>query len=92
MINRIGERVAEQKISIEVTDAAKDWLAREGFDKVYGARPLRRVIQRQIEDPLSEEILKGTVKPGDTVVVDLQNDMIQITPKKGTLAGSSGQR
>src|SRR5450759_3654718 len=60
----------EQKIKRDVTDAAKDLLAKEGYDRMYGARPLRRVITSRIEDQLSEEVLRGRISRGDTVVVD----------------------
>jgi len=61
-INKLMERLKLQNININVTQEAKEFLVNKGFDKVYGARPLRRAIQRYLEDPLSEEILKGTVK------------------------------
>jgi len=67
MIKEVAIRLAENNISIEVTDEAKEILAKEGFDKMYGARPLRRAIQRYVEDRLSEELLKGTFKTGEKV-------------------------
>ena len=57
-------------LDIEWTDAAKDWLAKEGFDPVFGARPLRRAIQRHVENALSKRILSGELKEGDSVLVD----------------------
>jgi ATP-dependent Clp protease ATP-binding subunit ClpC len=69
-LERLGKHLIELLIMIEVTDAAKDLLAREGYDRMYGARPLRRVITSRIEDPLSEELLRGRISRGDTVVVD----------------------
>jgi ATP-dependent Clp protease ATP-binding subunit ClpC len=60
-----------QELKLEISDAAKDKIAEEGFDKVYGARPLRRVIQRVIEDPLSEELLRFKYKAGDSVLVEV---------------------
>ena len=67
---KLGKRLADQQIKIDVTDAAKDLLAKEGYDRMYGARPLRRVITSRIEDQLSEEVLRGRISRGDTVVVD----------------------
>jgi ATP-dependent Clp protease ATP-binding subunit ClpC len=67
---RLGKRLVDQQITIEVTDAAKDLLAKEGYDRMNGARPLRRVITSRIEDQLSEELLRGRISRGDTVVVD----------------------
>jgi ATP-dependent Clp protease ATP-binding subunit ClpC len=69
-IARLGKQLIELQIIIEVTDAAKDLLAKEGYDRIYGARPLRRVITNRVEDQLSEELLRGRISRGDTVVVD----------------------
>jgi ATP-dependent Clp protease ATP-binding subunit ClpC len=71
MVVRIGKHLLTQELKLEISDKAKDKIAEEGFDKVYGARPMRRVIQRVIEDPLSEELLRFRYKPGDTVLVDV---------------------
>ena len=70
-LNRLIKHLAEQEIALEVTTAAKDKLGEEGFDKAYGARPLRRVITQRIEDQLSENLLRGRMSRGDTVVVDV---------------------
>jgi len=64
--------------SLEITDAAKDWIGDKGFDPVFGARPLRRVIQNEVEDRLSEALLEGRFQPGDTVRIDIQNGEIVI--------------
>jgi ATP-dependent Clp protease ATP-binding subunit ClpB len=56
-----------------VTEKAKEWLAREGFDPAYGARPLKRVIQKEIQDQLAMKILEGKFKEGDTIAVDLDS-------------------
>ena len=70
MLETLKKRVKDMDIDIEFTDAAIDELAKEGFDKVYGARPLRRAIQSKIEDALSELILEGTIKPHSKCTVD----------------------
>ncbi len=70
MLNELGKRLAENDIAIEVTEAARAELVKQGFDQTYGARPLRRAIQRLIEDPLSEAYLRGQFSMGDTVLVD----------------------
>lgn len=80
MVKEVEERMAEHEINIEVTGAARDWLAEKGFDEVYGARPLRRVIQKEIEDKLSEELIKGTLKLGDKVLVEVEDDKIVVRP------------
>ena len=66
----VEKRLQEQKITLELTPEAKSWLVKEGFDPVYGARPLKRAITRYIENPLSNKVLSGEVKEGDSVVVD----------------------
>ncbi|MDP3045321.1 MAG: ATP-dependent Clp protease ATP-binding subunit ClpC, partial [Bacillota bacterium] len=69
MLEDVEERMEENAIDIEFTDAVKDLLADKGYDEKFGARPLRRTIQRLIEDRLSEELLKGTFKDGKRVVI-----------------------
>jgi len=73
MISRVEQQLASKDMAIELTPNAKKLLARRGFDPVLGARPLRRTIQREIEDQLSEKILFGEVEPGQIVVVDVEN-------------------
>ena len=70
LVDDVRRRLQEQKVEIELTDAAREWLTREGFDPAYGARPLRRTIQRHVENELSKRLLGGFFKEGDTVVVD----------------------
>ena len=68
-IGRLAGRLADRKIVLDLDEEAQKWLAEAGYDPVYGARPLARTIQRQVQNPLSELILKGEVKDGDTVTV-----------------------
>ncbi len=70
----LAKRLAARKITVDLDDAAKDWLASEGYDPVFGARPLKRVIQRSLQDPLAEMILAGEVKDGARVVVSAGAD------------------
>src|SRR5213595_851919 len=72
-LRRLSKRLEQQKITLKLSDSAKELLAREGYDPVYGARPLRRAIQREILDPLSIDILEGKVREGQTVNVDAKN-------------------
>jgi ATP-dependent Clp protease ATP-binding subunit ClpB len=72
-LNRVTKRLAQQKIDIQLSDDAKALIAREGYDPVYGARPLKRAIQRQLLDPLSLELLEGKVREGQTVKVDAKD-------------------
>ena len=76
MIARLDKRLIEQEMTIELTDAAKELLAERGFDPVLGARPLRRAIQRDIEDALSEKILFGEIERGQKVIVDAEGEGI----------------
>jgi ATP-dependent Clp protease ATP-binding subunit ClpB len=72
----LAKRLAERKITLELSDNAKSLIAKEGFDPVYGARPIKRTIQRLIIDPLAQKVLTGEFKEGDTVFVDAQNGKI----------------
>jgi ATP-dependent Clp protease ATP-binding subunit ClpC len=76
MLAQVAQQLAEKGIKLEVTDAAKDFLGEKGYDEVFGARPLRRVIQDMVEDKLSESLLRGQFRPGDTAVVDLEGEEI----------------
>jgi ATP-dependent Clp protease ATP-binding subunit ClpB len=68
-IGRLRNLLRERKIDIVLSDQARDWLAGKGYDPAYGARPLKRVIQKHLQDPLAEELLAGRIKDGDTVDV-----------------------
>jgi ATP-dependent Clp protease ATP-binding subunit ClpC len=81
MLEKVAARLSEKDIHIEITEAAREYLAREGFDPHYGARPLRRAIQRIVEDGLSEEILSGKIRLGDNVVADLDGEKLAIRKK-----------
>ncbi len=72
MISNLDERLRAKDMGIELTASAKALLAKRGYDPVLGARPLRRTIQREIEDVLSEKILFGDVKPGEITLVDVE--------------------
>ncbi|MGH2768132.1 MAG: NDP-hexose 4-ketoreductase, partial [Actinomycetota bacterium] len=74
MIRRVRDQLASQDVGIELTDAAKDLLAEQGYDPALGARPLRRAIQRLVEDPLSEKILWKEFFAGQTIVVEAEVD------------------
>ena len=72
----LDERLADRRIHLDVTDDARQWLAREGYDPAYGARPLRRLIQTAIGDPLARLLIGGEVKDGDTVTVAVETDPV----------------
>ena len=66
----LGNRLADRRLRLEVTPAARQWLALAGYDPAYGARPLRRLVQREIGDRLAKALLAGQIRDGDTVLVD----------------------
>ncbi len=78
MLSQLQERLRHQEIKLEATEEAKELLAKEGYDPHFGARPLRRVIQQRVEDPLSEGVLAGEFQPGDTAVVDVVDEQIRL--------------
>jgi ATP-dependent Clp protease ATP-binding subunit ClpC len=73
MAKELSDRLKEHHIELVLTDAAKEKVAEKGYDPEYGARPLRRSIQKNIEDRLSEEMLKGNIKEGQKVLVDVKD-------------------
>jgi len=73
-IKEVQKRLVDRKITVVLTNEAKDWLAKTGFDPTFGARPLKRTIQREVETPLSKKILQGEFKEGDEVKVDLSTE------------------
>jgi ATP-dependent Clp protease ATP-binding subunit ClpB len=73
-VERLATRLAERRLVLDVTPAAKEWLALTGYDPMYGARPLRRLVQTAIGDQLARELLAGSIRDGDTVVVELAPD------------------
>ena len=73
----LGRRLAARRLTLTVTDAAREWLAINGFDPVYGARPLRRLVQSAIGDPLARALLAGDIRDGDGVLVDAPDDLAE---------------
>ena len=88
MLAKVAEQLVEKGIRLEVTEAARDFLGEKGYDEVFGARPLRRVIQDMVEDKLSESLLRGQFQSGDTAVVNLEGEEIVMRPATvGALLG-----
>jgi ATP-dependent Clp protease ATP-binding subunit ClpC len=83
-MREISDRLAEQGLAVELTEAARKWLAREGFDPKFGARPLRRALQRHVESPLSVKLLRGEFERGDQVVVDAQDAGLEFSRESGS--------
>ncbi|MEH7124659.1 ATP-dependent protease ATP-binding subunit ClpC [Bacillus sp. JJ1532] len=88
MSDQLTKRLKEQDINLELTDAAKEKIAEEGYDPEYGARPIRRAIQKHVEDRLSEELLKGTVLTGQGIVIDVKDGEFVVEPAKGKPAAT----
>ena len=81
-IEHVQERIAARRIKLEITEQAKQFLIRKGFDKAYGARQLRRSVERNLEDPLAEAILRGEIESGKTVTVDTAENKLTFTPSE----------
>ncbi len=81
MAEQLKKRLAEQGIEFELTEAAMDKITDEGYDPEYGARPLRRALQKQVEDRLSEELLKGTIQKGQRAIIDLKDGELTVETK-----------
>lgn len=89
MMDQVKKELEEKKIGLELTEEAKKHLAEKGFDPVFGARPLRRLIQNEVEDALSDEVLGGNLKDGDVAVVDFEDDKIVIRIKGKAVESST---
>ncbi len=82
LILEVQKRLDERNMKLELSDDVKTWLLKKGYEPAYGARPLRRAIQRHVENPLSSRILQGEIKDGDTVVVGVSDDVLSFSTKK----------
>jgi ATP-dependent Clp protease ATP-binding subunit ClpB len=83
-IQRIQGMLADQKLKLEITPAARNHIAEIGYDPTYGARPLKRAIQRELQNPIATKILENTFTEGDTILIDLVGDGLKFTRKKTT--------
>jgi ATP-dependent Clp protease ATP-binding subunit ClpC len=83
MLDRLARRLHAQQVEVEFTDAAVELLAQQGFDPEYGARPLRRTIQRLVENELSRMVLGGELEPGSTVTVDAADGKLRFDVEQG---------
>jgi ATP-dependent Clp protease ATP-binding subunit ClpB len=84
-VDLLAARLADRRLSLEVTEAAREWLSLSGYDPVYGARPLRRLVQTAIGDQLARAILSGQIRDGDTVLVDREGDALAVRRADGPL-------
>jgi len=81
-LKEVEKRLAKQNLHLEITNSVKEYLSSAGYDEVYGARPLKRLINEQIVDEIALQIIEGKIKPLDKVVVDYKQSKILITVKK----------
>ena len=79
--SRLTRLLEERKVVLTLDDAARDWLAAKGWDPAYGARPLKRVIQRHVQDPLAEMILAGEIVDGDSVAISVEGNVLTFNGK-----------
>ncbi len=79
-VERLGKLLADRKIRLELTPEARDWLGRVGYDPVYGARPLKRAVQRYLQDPLADAILRGDIRDGSVVRVSEGDGGLVLAP------------
>ena len=77
-MTRLDKLLADRKLTVDLTEGARTWLANRGYDPVYGARPLKRVIQKELQDPLARLILEGRIRDGETIKVDVEGDALTI--------------
>jgi ATP-dependent Clp protease ATP-binding subunit ClpB len=88
----VADRLRKRDLRIEITDAAKDYLGEVGWDPQYGARPLKRAIQKHLEDPLARRVLEGQYQPGDTVIVDRRGEALSFAMRRPAEAGTGRVR
>ena len=87
-MQQVNDRLADRQMHLDVTPAARGWLADRGYDPAFGARPLKRVIQRELLDRLAKEVLSGGLRDGDTATIDVEGDDLVIRPVSA-LAGAA---
>jgi ATP-dependent Clp protease ATP-binding subunit ClpB len=90
-IQRVQQLLAAQKINLQLTDAALEHIVEAGYDPVYGARPLKRAIQRELENPIATKLLENTFAEGDTIQVDWQHEQLKFTSKTAKVASAKAQ-
>jgi ATP-dependent Clp protease ATP-binding subunit ClpB len=82
-VERLAQRLTDRRLSLDVTPGAREWLAINGFDPVYGARPLRRLVQTAIGDPLARQLIAGDIRDGQTVIVESREDRSGLEVRAG---------
>jgi ATP-dependent Clp protease ATP-binding subunit ClpB len=88
-VARIGKLLADRKIVLDLTDGARAWLGRVGYDPVYGARPLKRAVQKYLQDPLADALLKGEIPDGSTIAVEEGEGALRLTPRMAATSAAA---
>ena len=81
-LEKVRKRLAERDIHFELDSSARDLLLEKGFDPTYGARPMRRAVERYLEDPMAEEIIRGDLREGETISISAKDDKLEFTQQK----------
>jgi ATP-dependent Clp protease ATP-binding subunit ClpB len=89
-LRRLEARLTDRRLTLEFTDAAKDWLAERGFDPVYGARPLKRAVQSNVETVLARKLIGGEIHEGDHVVIDVAGGALVFKPGNAQQSRKAG--
>jgi ATP-dependent Clp protease ATP-binding subunit ClpC len=89
-VNKVLTRVKAKEVSVELEESAKEFLIEKGYDPQYGARPMRRAVEKYLEDPFAEELLRGNVKPGETVYVSAGEGKLVFRAAESHAAASAG--
>jgi len=91
-MNEVHTRLKEHGVEVQLTPEGRDWLAKIGYDENFGARPLKRAIQKHVESPLSVKLLGGEFKDGETVYVDVNEDKTDLTFRSGAKTKSKAEK
>ena len=81
-MEKVQKRLAQRNLHFELDDAARDLLLEKGHDPTYGARPMRRAVEKYLEDPMAEEIIRGNLREGETIAISAKDDQLVFTQKK----------
>ena len=90
-LEKVRKRLAERDIHFELDASARDLLLEKGFDPTYGARPMRRAVERYLEDPMAEEIIRGDLREGETISISTKDEKLEFTQKESSAKGEDSK-
>ncbi|MGB1744414.1 MAG: NDP-hexose 4-ketoreductase, partial [Limisphaerales bacterium] len=90
-LEKVRKRLAERDIHFELDTSARDLLLEKGFDPTYGARPMRRAVERFLEDPMAEEIIRGDLREGETISISTKDEKLEFTQKESSAKGEDSK-